>query len=145
MSLLERCPYREVRLYLQRRFLAQRSVAMLEQCCNQSKQCRNNLATLQCCVKNRRCDFSFVTSPLACMLGFPTWSILQGFSLLSFLLIMHTRACAWDDVCKKSLRPMHIRGFAPGACSRLILHVSVHTRERFQVRSICPGSLLPNI
>ena len=26
-----------------------------------------------------------------------------------------------------------------------ILHVSVHTRERFQVRSICPGSLLPNI
>ena len=43
------------------------------------------------------------------------------------------------------LRPIHTRDFAPGACSRLILHVSVHTRERFQVRSICPGSLLPNI
>ena len=36
-------------------------------------------------------------------------------------------------------------GFCSGPCSRLILHVSVHTRERFQVRSICPGSLLPNI
>ena len=45
----------------------------------------------------------------------------------------------------RPLRPIHTRGFAPGACSRLILHVSVHTREHFQVRSICPGSLLPNI
>ena len=36
----------------QRRFLAQHSVAMLEQCCNYSKQCRNNVATL-CCAKNR--------------------------------------------------------------------------------------------
>ena len=39
-----------------------------------------------------------------------------------------------------ALRPIHTRGFAPGECSRLILHVSVHTRERFQVRSICPGA-----
>ena len=38
-----------------------------------------------------------------------------------------------------------MRGFAPGACSRLILHVSVHTRERFQDRSLFPGSFLPNI
>ena len=40
------------------------------------------------------------------------------------------------------LRPIHTRGFAPGACSSLILHVSVHTRERFQVRSIsvAPGA-----
>ena len=43
------------------------------------------------------------------------------------------------------VRPIHTRGFAPGACPRFILHVSVHTRERFQVRSIFPGSLLPNI
>ena len=28
----------------QRRFLAQHSAAMLEQCCNHSKQCRNNVA-----------------------------------------------------------------------------------------------------
>ena len=42
------------------------------------------------------------------------------------------------------LRPIH-KGFAPGACSRLILHGSEHKRERFQVRSICPGILLPNI
>ena len=25
---------------------------------------------------------------------------------------------------KQALRPIHARGFAPGACSRLILHVS---------------------
>ena len=36
---------------------------MLEQCCNHSKQCRNNVATL-CCAKNRRCELSRVTSPL---------------------------------------------------------------------------------
>ena len=46
----------------QRRFLAQHSVAMLEQCCNHSKQCRNNVATL-CCAKNRPCESSRVTSP----------------------------------------------------------------------------------
>ena len=35
----------------QQRFLAQRMVAMLEQCCNYSKQCHNNVATmLQRCV-----------------------------------------------------------------------------------------------
>ena len=49
------------------------------------------------------------------------------------------------DLIWRFLRSIHTRGFAPGACSRLILHVSVHTRERFQVRSICPGSLPPNI
>ena len=47
---------------LQRRFLAQHSVAMLEQCCNHSKQCRNNVATL-CCAKNRRCKSSRITLP----------------------------------------------------------------------------------
>ena len=36
---------------------------MLEQCCNHSKQCRNNVATL-CCANNRRCESSRVTSPL---------------------------------------------------------------------------------
>ena len=39
----------------QRRFLAHHNVAMVEQCCNPSKQCRNNVATL-CCAKNRRFD-----------------------------------------------------------------------------------------
>ena len=47
----------------QRRFLAQHGVEMLEQCCNYSKQCRNNVAT-PCCAKNRRCESSRVTSPL---------------------------------------------------------------------------------
>ena len=35
----------------QRRFLAQNRVTLLEQCCNHSKQCRNNDATL-CCAKS---------------------------------------------------------------------------------------------
>ena len=44
----------------QGRFLAQQSVAILEQCCNHSKQCRNNVVTL-CCAKNRLCESSCVT------------------------------------------------------------------------------------
>ena len=38
------------------------SVAMLEQCCNHSKQCSNNGVVL-CCAENRRCKSSRVTSP----------------------------------------------------------------------------------
>ena len=49
--------------YRQRQFLAQHSVAVLEQRCNHSKQYRNNVATL-CCAKNRRCESFRVTSPL---------------------------------------------------------------------------------
>ena len=48
---------------LHRRFSAQYSVAMLEQRCNHSKQCRNN-AVMLCCAKNRCCESSRVTSPL---------------------------------------------------------------------------------
>ena len=47
----------------QRRFSAPHSVARLEQGCNYSKQCRNNVATL-CCAKSRRCESSRVTLPL---------------------------------------------------------------------------------
>ena len=36
---------------------------MLEQCCNHSKQCCNNVATL-CCAKNRRCESSRLVSPV---------------------------------------------------------------------------------
>ena len=45
----------------QRRFLVQHSVAMLEQCCNHSKQCRNNAVMLSC-AKIRCCESSRVTS-----------------------------------------------------------------------------------
>ena len=45
----------------QQRFLAQHNAAMLEQCCNHSKQCRNNVATL-CCARNRRCETSETSS-----------------------------------------------------------------------------------
>ena len=44
-------------------FLAQNIVVMLAQCCNFSKQCRNNVATL-CCAKNRHCEGSHITSPV---------------------------------------------------------------------------------
>ena len=47
---------------LQRRFFAQHSVAMLEQCCSHFKQCRNNVTTLRC-AKKSRCESSRVTSP----------------------------------------------------------------------------------
>ena len=44
------------------------------------------------------------------------------------------------------LRPIHTpRILLPEHAPGSFLHVSVHTKERFQVRSICPGSLLPNI
>ena len=41
----------------------ERNTAMLEQCCNHSKQCRNSVVML-CLAKNRRCESSRVTSPL---------------------------------------------------------------------------------
>ena len=43
----------------QPRFLAQHSVAMLEQCCHYSKQHRNNVATL-CCANSCCCESSHV-------------------------------------------------------------------------------------
>ena len=45
-----------------RRFQAQHIVAMLKQCCNHSKQCRNSVVML-CCTKNRHWQSSRVTSP----------------------------------------------------------------------------------
>ena len=44
---------------------------MLEQCCNYSKQCRNNVATL-CCAKNRPCESSLVTSPQSSLISIQT-------------------------------------------------------------------------
>ena len=46
----------------QRRFSEQYCVAMMEQCCNHSKQCRSNVVML-CCAKNRCSESSRVTSP----------------------------------------------------------------------------------
>ena len=57
-------PYGDVtRDDAQQRFLAQHSVAMLEQCCKDSKQCCNNVAML-CWAKNHRGKSSSVTSLL---------------------------------------------------------------------------------
>ena len=47
---------------LQRRFLAQNSTAVFEQCCSCSRRRRNNVVTL-CCAKNRRRESFRVTSP----------------------------------------------------------------------------------
>ena len=73
-------------------------VAMLEQCCNHSKQCRNNAATL-CCAENRRCESSRVTSPLDFLkvvrLGF--WSGVVGpgsFALCARSLALRARTIA---------------------------------------------------
>ena len=49
---------------LQRRFLAQHSVPMLEQCCNYSKHAISQQCWTLCCAKNRHCESSRVTSPL---------------------------------------------------------------------------------
>ena len=57
-----------------RRFLAQHGVAMLEQCCNHWKQCRNSAATL-CCAKNRRWESSRATSPGLCDLKNVSWDL----------------------------------------------------------------------
>ena len=48
---------------MQRRFVTQPFVAILEQYCRHSNQCRSNVAKL-CCVKTRRCESSRATSPL---------------------------------------------------------------------------------
>ena len=48
-------------------FLAQQSVAMLEQCCSHSKLCRNKVE-MMFCVKNRPCKSSRVT-PEGCYGG----------------------------------------------------------------------------
>ena len=47
----------------QQRFLAQHNVAMLDQRCNYSKKCRNNVATFWG-AKNHRCESSRVTTPV---------------------------------------------------------------------------------
>ena len=49
-------------------FLAQHSVAMLEQCCYYRKESRNNVATL-CCANNCRCESSRATLPLVVTFG----------------------------------------------------------------------------
>ena len=74
----------------QRRLLAQHSVAILEQCCNHLKQCRNDVATL-CCAKNRRCESSRVTSPLS------TWV-----KRVSFLTSAINWTRAWKSFLNRS-------------------------------------------
>ena len=65
----------------QRRFLAQHSVRMLEQCCNHEKQCRSNAATLHC-AKNCGGELSPVTGDTS------------GSLLCIYLMCSHARAAA---------------------------------------------------
>ena len=66
----------DLRSYYTRRFattiLAQHSVVVLEQCCNHSKQFRNNVATLSR-AKNRRCE-SLVWHPRKVPNNWPFYS-----------------------------------------------------------------------
>ena len=69
-------------------------------CCNQSKPCRNNVAMLQYCAKNCRCYLSLVSSPSACMLGFPNSDhVIYSPGILP--CVCFTRTCAWDGIWKK--------------------------------------------
>ena len=48
------------------------TILMVEQCCNHSKQCRNNVVATSRWAKNRRCESSRVTPPLNPVYGV-TW------------------------------------------------------------------------
>ena len=78
----------------QRLFLAQHSVAMLEQCCNHSKQCRNNVAML-CCAKSRRCKSPRVTSPSNTKLGFFTSYSRKNGKEMYKKCVMHLQSCCF--------------------------------------------------
>ena len=80
-------------------------VAMLEQCCNHSKQCRNNVVTL-CWAENRRCESSRVTSPLDFLkvVRLVFWSGVVGPGSLA--LRAHCRAtCSKARLVSKSTSP----------------------------------------
>ena len=128
----------------QRRFLAQHGVEMLEQCCNHSIQCRNNVAT-PCCAKNRRCESSRVTSPLRpsyilflwrncrmCLqkILFPVFMFAFIFSLLliftwplTFLINYRTAAMKVSCFSSKEIR-------LPGSFS--VVHVSLNIKNNVE-------------
>ena len=76
-TLLPACVTTLTRDDSQRRFLAQNSAAVFEQCCNHTKQCRNNAATL-CCAKNKSslrivsCNITLKERSCASPIGFCT-------------------------------------------------------------------------
>ena len=68
--------------FSQRQFLAQHSIPMLEQCCNHSKQCHHNVATLRC-TKNRCYESSRVTLPWKSVKVGNEWSTYVRYQLFS--------------------------------------------------------------
>ena len=101
----------------QRRFLAQHSVAMLEQCCNHSKQCHNNVATLYC-AKNGRCESSRVTSPKS------RFGLLRPFPSVPKPLFQSEAKCEAIDMKRIFNYPankthFHNKGFAPSLVSKV--------------------------
>ena len=88
----------------QQLFLVQHRVGMLEQCCNHSKQCRCNVATLHC-PKNRCCELSCVTSPQVLIL----WCYHSNESF--FAKQLHsTKEMSGPDDLFASMEPSH-RGY----------------------------------
>ena len=100
-----------------RRFLAQHSVAMLEQCCNHWKQCHNNVATLYC-AKNGRCESSRVTSPKS------HFGLLRPFPSVPKPLFQSEAKCEAIDMKRifnyhANKTHFHNKGFAPSLVSKV--------------------------
>ena len=72
-------------------------------------------------------------SLIACVQTSPVSSVARGKGTTKEIGDVWTQA--------NSLKAEHTRGFAPGACSSIILHVSVHTRERYLPRELAPKYL----
>ena len=76
---------------------------MLEQCCNYSKQCRNNVATL-CCAKNRPCESSRVTSPQSSLISIQTQtSLVVSLRRGSLIWIFHLSLTRLSTSCLRLL------------------------------------------
>ena len=102
----------------QRRFLAQYTVAMLEQCCKHLKQCRNNVATL-CNAKNRRCESS--RHHLYGGRGHTTTNFPSSFwaSIKSLRIQLQEKSKVWKNANSFFYRRFHCRGRGP--CLRSLM------------------------
>ena len=89
----------------QRRVLARHSVAMLEQCCNHSKQSGNNVAPL-CWPKNRRCELSRVTSP-SCNVSWRTWTYI---SIKSLRIHLQAKIAFFRQIEPVQIDPINFEG-----------------------------------
>ena len=103
---------------LERRFSTQQRVAVLQQCGNHSKQCRNNVIKL-CCAKNRCFESSRVTSPLGYVHTYRIVLAPARKTLIQYWTSVHTWGrWFWRDFCD-------------GTQVRLASHAGVFRGARF--------------